>query len=299
MENYQERWAKCLQMIREWLPKDVKVIPQDDAEWVYQTWFAPITFESFDPTTGELVLRVPDHHVCEYIEHYRMPLWSWVLKQAFSPNVRLGYRIQQPSPDHPEGYISDVSPERPRFSIPDARQQLESDMRRVVGDGFRWMPAYDKVAAWLTDNEGRGLLCLGTPGMGKSTICCDVLPPILGGPDWRRKIPVVQAGELRSRLDELKRARCVVIDDLGKDDRKHYGNQDNSFYELCEASVHGGPLLIITTNLSTTTIAPQFPTAVLYPDSIQHRYGDDVLSRLAACTTVARFEGANFWKSKN
>lgn len=298
MEDYQQRWSRCLQLIRENLTKDVKTIPSDDTEWVYKTWFTPITFESYEPATTLLVLCVPNRYVCEYIEHYRLAIWKWALHSTFGKDVRLSYHITQPAANHSDGYISDVSPERPRFAVPDARKELEDGLRRVVGDGMQWNHAYDNIASWLQDNQGRGLLVVGTPGVGKSVICCDVLPLIIGGQNWRQHIAVVRAEDLRSRLDELKRKRCVVIDDLGKDKRKFYGETDNSFLNLCEASAQGGPLLIINTNLSTTTIPKHFQTAALYPDSIQNRYGMEVLDRLKAVTAMVRIEGESLRASR-
>ena len=289
MNDYKQQWNRCLQLIRENIGKDTNMIPVDDAAWVFDTWFAPVTFESYEPATGTLMLNVPDSHVCDYIEHYRMPLWSWALRSTFGQQVRLSYRIQQQSSDYPDGFLSDVSPERPKFAVPDARKKLEDGLRRVIGDRFQWLPDYNKVATWLSDNKGRGLLCVGTSGLGKSVLCCEVLPTILGGQDWQKKIIMIQAKDIRSRLDELLHARCVVIDDLGKESRKYYGNTDNSFFDLCDASEHGGPLLIITTNLSTTPVQSQFRN--IYPSSIQETYGTEVLDRLKSITRMVRLEG--------
>ena len=299
MEDYQQRWQQCLQLIREWLPKDVKgAIREDDAEWAYQTWFAPVTFESYDPKTGQLILSVPDIHVRDYIEHYRMTLWSWAIHKAFGPTVQLGYRVLSAASSQPEGYLTSTMPnERLHFTIPDARERLQAELRRAVGPGYKWLSsptpkgdiAYDKIASWLSDNKGRGLLFVGTTGVGKSVMCCDILPAIIGGRQ-RDKIPVVMAQDIRRRLDELKRARVVVIDDLGKEERKSFGNTDNSFYELCEASVKGGPLLIIATRLSTTPpVSPE--NRQKYPLSIAERYGRDVYDRLSVICTVAVYSG--------
>ena len=288
--DYSKHWNRCLQLVRENIGNDVKAIPNDDAAWVFDTWFAPIAYEGYDAQKQTLTLRVPDRHVCDYIEHYRMPLWSWALCSVFGPNVRLAYHILQPAPDHPEGFLSGVSPERPRFAIPDARQKMEEQLRQhpKVGGRVQWPSYYDGVADWLTDNKGRGLLICGTTGTGKSTLCCDVLPPIIGGPDWQKQIVVTKAKDMRRRIDELLHARCVVIDELGKDPRHHYSDTDNTFFDLCEASVQGGPLLIIATNLSTTPCDRS-----LYPQSILECYGPEVIDRLKACTTVAVFTGAS------
>lgn len=302
MEDYQYKWDQCLQLISEWLPKDVNgAIKSDDAAWVYQTWFAPIAFESFDPKTGQLILRVPDSHVVDYIEHYRMSVWSWALKKSFGPDVQLGYRVMSAC-SQPEGYLKGALPhERLHFTIPDARERLQQELRRAVGPGYQWLSqptplgdlGYDKIAAWLQDNQGRGLLYVGTTGVGKSVMCCDVLPAIIGGRE-REKIPVVRAEDIRSRLDELKQASCVVIDDLGKEPRKHYGETDNSFFYLCEASIQGGPLLIIATSLSTTPVSPQHRQQ--FPLSIEERYGSEVLERLAVVCTATVYSGKSLRK---
>lgn len=296
MENYQEYWQRCLQLIRANLPKDVKVIPQDDVEWVYNTWFSTVSFESFDPKNEMLLLRVPSHYVRDYIEHYHMALWSWALKQTFSPNVKLGYRITSES-SQPAGFLSSAIPrERLRFNIPDARKRLEQELLRAVGPDYQWLRSptrlgdqgYDKIVSWLTDNEGRGLLFVGTPGVGKSVMCCDILPSIIGGKD-KEKIPVVTAEQMLQHADELKRARVVVIDGLGRETRKRYGATDNTFLDLCEASYQGGPMLIINTCLSTSPVSPQWRQN--YPCSIEERYGSEVLDRLSVITKSVLFTG--------
>ena len=106
MKDHIERWEHCLQIIRQYLPKDTKNIPSDDAEWVYQTWFEPITCESFDPATGALLLCVPSRHVIDYIEHYRMPLWSWALRTAFGQNLTLSYRVSSSPAEQREGILA-------------------------------------------------------------------------------------------------------------------------------------------------------------------------------------------------
>lgn len=280
--NLFQRWEHCRQLIRE-------NIKSQDADWVYSTWLAPVAAYSYDEGKNTLVLQVPSSYVYEFLEHYLFRQLSWAIRTVFGPNTKLGYRILNQTTKQPEGFLtSSVSPTRLQFAVPDARRRMEDELQRVVGNSYQWLPPYDKIASWLSGNEGRGLLFVGTPGIGKSVICKEVLPAIIGGKN-RDQIPVVSAVDMRSRIDELRRARCVVIDDLGKEPRKHFGDVDNTFFELCEASVNGGPLLIISTNLSTSPV----PAADrhLYPLSIQERYGAEVLDRLRAMATTAIYSG--------
>lgn len=282
MEELTQQWGRCLQIIRE-------NIKSKDADWLYNTWLAPVTIGSYDESKDMLVLQVPSSYVYEFLEHYFVRQLSWAIHTVFSPNTKLGYRIVNKTTKQSEGFLdSSVSPTRLTFAIPDARRRMEEELHRVIGDSYQWLPPYDKIASWLSDNKGRGLLFVGTPGIGKSVVCKEVLPAIIGGKN-RDKIPVVSAVDMRSRIDELRRARCVVIDDLGKEPRKHYGDVDNTFFQLCDASANGGPLLIINTNLSTSPV----PAADrhLYPLSIQERYGAEVLDRLRAMATTAIFTG--------
>ena len=57
------------------------------------------------------------------------------------------------------------------FSIPNAKNILWSGIKYFTGEDARWLPEYEEVAGWVTGNEGRGLLCLGNCGRGKTLIC--------------------------------------------------------------------------------------------------------------------------------
>lgn len=161
----------------------------------------------------------------------------------------------------------------------------------------RWLPCYEQVATWLADNQSRGLLCVGTCGLGKSVICCQTLPYL-----FRRHFDletmVVTATEMNQRIDELLkycgRNRIIVIDDLGTEaaETVNYGNRRKPFCELADAAERTGTMLIITTNLRTTRDTNQQRN---YP-SIETRYGVPTLDRLKAITKVAVFKGDSMRK---
>lgn len=302
MENYQSNWIRCLAMIREWLGANIK--DSEQAAHIYDVWFKDITLNSYDPVQRVVTLMVPSTYVYEYIEQYFVRLMCHVISTAFQPGVRLQYMLGRPEPTFSDvaeylrqhsAYDSRRDPYHVR--IPDAKKRLQDGLRYFLKGKEQWLPGtdgYDSIADWLTDNKGRGLLVCGAPGLGKSLICQKILPVILG--NGGRPIPSVNAKDLHDRIEDLKRERIVIIDDLGKEPRKHYGDIDNSFYELCNNAERTGQLLIITTNLSTTPMPSTHPNAHLYPDSILGRYGQDVISRLKATTVVVEFLGSDMRK---
>lgn len=178
----------------------------------------------------------------------------------------------------------------------DPRRELWAAISQNVKNP-RWLPCYEQVATWLADNQSRGLLCVGTCGLGKSVICCQTLPYL-----FRRHFDletmVVTATEMNQRIDELLkycgRNHIIVIDDLGTEaaETVNYGNRRRPFCELADAAERTGTLLIITTNLRTTRDTNQQRN---YP-SIETRYGVPTLDRLKAITKVAVFTGDSMRK---
>lgn len=277
MENKQQLWGQCLQLIQQGLAR------QRDREWVFDTWFRPVTCESYDEQKNTVVLQVPSRYTFEYIEHYYMPLMKEVLKRIFGSNVRLQYRIMKNAYGQPISMLQDSYQKRININVQDAAGRLNAELHKHIGDGARWMSGYDKIAEWLSDNKGRGLLCIGTPGLGKTVVCRHILPTLLDC-----NIPVVSAHEMNKRINELLHEHILMIDDLGKEDVevKDYGNRRTPFLELCDRAEQEGNLLIITTNLSTTPVSDP-----RYPASIKERYGDAVYSRLRALMTTAIVTG--------
>ena len=175
-----------------------------------------------------------------------------------------------------------------RIDTCDPRRELWAAICQYVNKEPKWLPAYEEVARWLSDNQSRGLICVGTCGLGKSVICAQALPYL-----FRRHfdiaLKVVASTEMNQQIDELLkycgRDRAIVIDDLGEEAASVYGRRP--FCELVNKAEMTGTLLIITTNIRTTRdpdIRRNYP-------SIETRYGVPTLDRLRAITKVVKFEG--------
>ncbi len=272
MDNDQNKWVECQEMIKQQLQLD----------WVWPTWFKPVSFESYDAQKRTILLQVPSVYVFEFLDRCYGKLIRQVISRIFAQgeNVTVNYRILQNYDGAAVDFTLSPTQHVPTFSIPDAENKLKDQLQIRLGK-YQWLPAYDKVVDWLSNNKGRGLLCLGTSGLGKSVICRDILPVIFG-----RDICTVKADELYNQIEDLVSKRCIIIDGLGTEDKKRFGQPDRSFYKLCDTAERNGILLIITTNLSTTPVSDP-----RYPESILQRYGKDVTSRLSSLVRAVEFEG--------
>lgn len=272
MDTNQEKWLQCLQLIKQKITTD---------DWVYPTWFAPLQFESFNPDTRALLLRVPSKYIYEYVEHYYSNLLGQVIASVFGPDASVHYRLLQNGDGAPVDFLLSPPARVPQFAIPDGTERLRNQMQQLLDSRLKWLPAYDTIGRWLSGNKGRGLLMLGTSGVGKTLLCQQVLPAI-----FQRTIPIVSASDLYKQVDSLSSHRCVIVDDLGREPEKRYGQTDRSFFQLCNEAERRGILLILSTHLSTSPVSDE-----RYPDSIQHRYGNDVLSRLRSLVLPVEIEG--------
>lgn len=288
MQSGKQIWNDCLHQIKEQLVSNHKA----RGERMYETWFAPLSLYHYDDKHHQLTVSVPNNYVYEALEQFFMRPLSQALQKNYGNDVQLNYKIgKEPDFCDVAGYLQKhgfitTTEGRQQIKIPDARKRIEEGLRHFLakeGKGeAKWLQGYNRVIEWLTDNKGRGLLCFGGSGLGKSLLCCQVLPVILAGSG--KPVVTVNATELHDRLEELKKERILVIDNLGREPRKRFGETDNSFLSLCDNAERTGNLLIIVTSLST------IPNP-LYPDSIEHRYGSEVIDRLRAITSVAKIQG--------
>ena len=60
------------------------------------------------------------------------------------------------------------------IAIPDAKNILWRGLNYFT-ENAEWLPEYEEIATWLSDNNGRGLLCHGNCGRGKSLISLPLL----------------------------------------------------------------------------------------------------------------------------
>jgi len=174
-----------------------------------------------------------------------------------------------------------AEPQKVIIKIPDARENILRGMKYYTENPV-WLPEYNEIAGWATDNNGRGLLVKGNCGLGKTLICGKILPVLINF-YCHKVICIVNAQKLNTDLDNVLLRHIIYIDDIGTEGMSvKYGDKRLAFAELVDEAEKKGKLLMITTNLNDKELS--------------EKYGERVLDRLHAITKSILFTGKSFRK---
>lgn len=167
------------------------------------------------------------------------------------------------------------------IAIPDAKDVLWRGLNYFT-EKAEWLSEYDEVVSWLSGNNGRGLLCYGNCGRGKSLICWKIIPLILNH-YCRKIVSCYDAQQMNADINAVKAKHIIYIDDVGTENMSvKYGEKRLAFCEIVDEAEKKGKLLIITTNLSL--------------DEISQKYGERTMDRLVAITARVKFKGESLRK---
>ena len=180
--------------------------------------------------------------------------------------------------------------DRVQIQIPNAREALMEGLVYFCGEKAQWLPEYEQVADWLTDNKGKGLLCLGNCGRGKTLITQKILPMLMQR-YYRKVVNCYTALDLNGydvderkkthyRYDEIRQWKIIAIDDIGTEPQACiFGETHDYFSELVDYCEHKQKMLIISTNLNRQKIID--------------RYLERTFDRLTAITRRVVFKGSS------
>ena len=170
-------------------------------------------------------------------------------------------------------------PNRVFIKVADARKRLANGLRYMLaqqGEKPQWLPEYELIADWLSDNKGKGLLLAGSCGRGKTLVATRILPLFFA--ERHLFYNLFNSYELNSRQNEVFRCKILCIDDIGVENESvKYGGRRNMFTELIDSVEKKGKLLVVTTNLTQ--------------DEIVEKYGTRTLDRLFSCCKIVTFSG--------
>lgn len=184
---------------------------------------------------------------------------------------------------------SNIRTQVPSISLNDAEAVLKRGLRYFLGDNAQWLPEYDQIAKWLTDNNHKGLMATGQNGRGKTLLCYQVMQMVFR---HYLKLEYYNADAIdlaedyeiwRRKYDMLESDMPIFLDDVGAESMAvAYGMRHDIFAEIVDKAEKRKRLLIFTTNLSA--------------EEIRERYGIRILDRLHALTTSVAFKGDSLRK---
>lgn len=163
------------------------------------------------------------------------------------------------------------------INVEKSKELIERGLKYFFEEKATWLPEYDELSEWLKDNKGKGLLCCGDGGRGKTFVCERILLPII-----EHFYPFANIGKIRAYTISKDYSEVIgtilFVDDIGVErDSHNYGERINVFNQIVDDAERNNWLLIITTNLTT--------------DEIKEKYGERTLDRLRELTRLVLFKG--------
>lgn len=169
-----------------------------------------------------------------------------------------------------------------QIKLSNAKEILRRGLDWAVKGQAIWKPEYDEIANWLEDNKGKGLLCVGGAGLGKTLICDKVLEVIFKrylGLNYVKFTPF----DMSANIEEIKGKCPTFIDDVGLEPTSvEYGNRKEPFVEIIYNAEKEGQLLVLTTNLDL--------------GKLKERYGERTIDRMKAIMKAVVFKGESMRK---
>lgn len=143
-----------------------------------------------------------------------------------------------------------------------------------------WLPQYDQVAEWLSNNEGRGLLLYGSCGTGKTFLTRFVLPAVLLK-YCRLVVSQFDMAEANFSPDKVLQKHILTLDDIGTEEISvKYGEKRSIVPEVLDSTEKYGKLLFLTSNLGA--------------EQLVNKYGTRTFDRILAVTKRIEFNQKSF-----
>lgn len=172
--------------------------------------------------------------------------------------------------------ISFGTVEECKVLLSEAMQLVDKSMK------LQWLPEYDKVAEWMYDTKGKGLLLSGDCGRGKSNIVMFALP-LLFLHKLRKVVKSVHIDNLHSNIDGVIKRKIISIDEVGAEPlTSDYGAKYYPFMKLINAAEMNSSILLLSTNLNS--------------DQIRDKYDERTLDRVVRLCHVVKFTGKSLRK---
>lgn len=162
----------------------------------------------------------------------------------------------------------------------------------ITEANFVFLPEYKKLREYLKDTQGKGLLLLGGPGVGKSIILKKIIPTVyalrnlevfpVSCYDLHKIINPKESNE--TVFDRVSQRRHILLDEIGVEINVNiYGEKFNPVEWLINASEDNNKALFATTNLND--------------DMLYAMYGKRAFDRLIKKVSKIEFVNKSFKSS--
>ncbi|OQC45635.1 MAG: hypothetical protein BWX59_01080 [Bacteroidetes bacterium ADurb.Bin028] len=162
----------------------------------------------------------------------------------------------------------------------------------ITEANFVFLPEYKKLREYLKDTQGKGLLLLGGPGVGKSIILKKIIPTVyalrnlevfpVSCYDLHKIINPKESNE--TVFDRVSQRRYILLDEIGVEINVNiYGEKFNPVEWLINASEDNNKALFATTNLND--------------DMLYAMYGKRAFDRLIKKVSKIEFVNKSFKSS--
>lgn len=148
----------------------------------------------------------------------------------------------------------------------------------ITKTNLKWLPQYNKVAKWMSDTKGKGLVLTGRCGTGKSLILNYVLP-ICFLTKMRKVVKPVHAKECLDVdfMKDLLSRKIIAIDDVGSEAQMvRYGQRYDVIHDLMLSIEDKNKTLLITSNLTGK--------------ELEDRYDERAMDRLVKMCEIVKFD---------
>lgn len=160
------------------------------------------------------------------------------------------------------------------------RHMLETAYKDILGGKFTWIPEYDSICEWMSDNNGKGLFLYGSYGRGKTLFMKDIFPVLMEGAGKVCSY-YTMTGMTEDILNEVLKKKIVCLDDVGIEGKlMSYGNTRDPFPEIIDRAEQNGNLVIASSNMGARELT--------------ERYGQRTVERIISCCKRIPFEGKSF-----
>ncbi len=155
---------------------------------------------------------------------------------------------------------------------------------------LQWLPEYEMVAQWMSNNKGKGLFLTGDCGRGKTNIIAHALPYLFARVacfENQKHLKILQVVHIDNLHQEIEKGMLkrlfYVVDEIGAEPiTNYYGSKYFPFMSLLNRAESERKFCLFSSNLNAK--------------QIEEKYDTRTVDRLVSLCHIIRFQGKSLRK---